>query len=139
MTFSPACQFGSELTNVDGSAGVPSLRIMRKVNIPASCSAGAANPEWIAAIFGIVGTVVGATVTGGVDYLLERRREQALIRQAKMLVADELHTAWIQLPLMAEEKRTPRAMNEEMAARFLPTDLWHRFKATLALKGVLER
>jgi hypothetical protein len=31
---------------------------------------------WAPAIFGLVGVVVGALVTGGVDLLLEQRRER---------------------------------------------------------------
>jgi hypothetical protein len=47
------------------------------------------SPEWIAAIFGVVGVVAGVLVSGGVAYLLEWRREGALILQAKRLVAAE--------------------------------------------------
>jgi len=36
-----------------------------------------------AAIFGLIGVVVGALVTGGVDYVMQRRREKAELRQAR--------------------------------------------------------
>jgi hypothetical protein len=48
-----------------------------------------------AAIFGLIGVVVGALVTSGVDLLLDKRRDGQLGRQASRLIGDELHTVWI--------------------------------------------
>jgi hypothetical protein len=45
------------------------------------------------AIFGLVGVVVGALVTGGVEFLAERRRESSLRRKAARLVEAELDQA----------------------------------------------
>ena len=41
------------------------------------------------AIFGLVGVVVGALITGVVDYVLDRRRERATLRAALRLIGDE--------------------------------------------------
>jgi hypothetical protein len=45
------------------------------------------------AIFGLVGVVVGALVTGGVEFLSERRRDAALLLKAARLVEAELDEA----------------------------------------------
>jgi hypothetical protein len=45
------------------------------------------------AIFGLVGVIVGAVVTGGVEFVAERRREAALLRKAARLVEAELDEA----------------------------------------------
>jgi hypothetical protein len=42
------------------------------------------------AIFGLVGVVVGALVTGGVQLILDWRREQRDLRRTKRLVGAEL-------------------------------------------------
>jgi hypothetical protein len=91
-----------------------------------------------AAIFGLVGVIVGAIVTGGVDLYMERRREDALTRRAKLLVGEQLHTAWVQLGLLVETGHTPNLINDEARARFLATDAWHTYKVELTRNGVLS-
>jgi hypothetical protein len=84
------------------------------------------------AIFGLIGVIIGAAVTGGVDLVLERRREDAAARQAKRLVASELHTMWVHLALLAREGRTPTTPPEKYGERFLPFALWEGHRASLA-------
>ena len=45
------------------------------------------------AIFGLVGVVVGGLLSGGVAYVMERRREQHATRAAARLLAEELRRA----------------------------------------------
>jgi hypothetical protein len=95
--------------------------------------------DWLPAVFGVVGAVAGVAVSGGITYLLERRRESALIRQAKLLVADELRWAENQLSLLAMHGRSPESFTEGQAGRFLRTAMWHQFKETLALRGAVSK
>lgn len=84
------------------------------------------------AIFGLVGVLVGALITGGGDFLMERRRESRAFRRSKRLVAEELHTIWVHMTLLVEDGRTPTAMNDQTAARFLPTETWAAHREVLA-------
>jgi hypothetical protein len=47
-------------------------------------------PEWVV---GLVGVVVGGLLTGGVSFLLERRREKAHARAAREVIKSELQAA----------------------------------------------
>jgi hypothetical protein len=95
-------------------------------------------PEWVAAIFGLVGTLVGVLAGGTLEFLFELRREKAGIRQAKLLVAVDLQTAQFHLEGLLNSGHTPQPLSDEVRARFLPTDAWHEYKETLALKAALS-
>lgn len=51
-----------------------------------------------AAIFGLIGVVVGAIISGGAKFLLEKRKERVAARVAARLVRDDLYeaTCWIE-------------------------------------------
>jgi hypothetical protein len=87
---------------------------------------------WATAIFGLVGVVVGALVTGGVDFLLEHRRENAESSRVKRLVAGELQTIWAQLNVTLETRETPRVALSDFEGRFLPDELWLTSRGQLA-------
>jgi hypothetical protein len=84
------------------------------------------------AIFGLVGVVVGALVTGGVDFFLEWRRTDAEKKRVRRLVAGELQFLWVQLGITLETGTTPRVPLSTFEGRFLPDDLWLANRATLA-------
>ena len=67
-----------------------------------------------AAIFGLLGVVVGGLVTGGVDFMLEQRRERAEQKQAQRLVGDEIESIVAGLDYIVERARLPgRGLTEE--------------------------
>jgi hypothetical protein len=90
-----------------------------------------------AAIFGLLGVIVGGLVTGGVNYIMERRRERAELRQAKRLVADELLTVATQYSIMVEDRETPKKWSPSWA-NLLPSTSWEQHKATLA-RGLSDK
>lgn len=86
-----------------------------------------------AAIFGLLGVVVGGLVTGGVDYVMARRREKAELRQSTRLVADELHSLWLVVDLILERGQLPpERLPGEDAELLFSTGSWHAHKAVLA-------
>ena len=86
-----------------------------------------------AAIFGLLGVVVGAVLTGGVDYVMARRQEKAELRQSTRLVADELHSLWLMVDLILERGQLPPArLPGEEAERLFSTDSWQAHKPVLA-------
>jgi len=86
-----------------------------------------------AAIFGLLGVVVGGLLTGGVDYFMARRREQAELRQSTRLVADELHSLWLVVDLILERGQLlPARLPGEDTELLFPTSSWHAHKAVLA-------
>jgi hypothetical protein len=83
-----------------------------------------------AAIFGLIGVVVGGLVTGGVDFLLDWRREGAEQKQAKRLVGDEVESIVTGLDHIVERGRLPgRLSTEEARMQFLPVSEWSQHKA----------
>jgi hypothetical protein len=75
------------------------------------------------AIFGLIGVLIGALVTGGLDLILERRREKKLVRRAIRLVGDELHKVWVSLSMLVQAGTAP-PMQEPEPELFLPTSAW---------------
>ena len=63
-------------------------------------------------------------MTGVVELVLERVRENRQIEIAKRLVNDELHTVWCQLDSIAKAGITPNQMTPGSFERFLPTSMW---------------
>jgi hypothetical protein len=86
----------------------------------------------VAAIFGLIGVVVGGLITGGVDLFLEHRRESRAVATARRLVIDELHNVWSHLDMLKTVGTTPQRLSEETSARFLPTGDWDRYREVLA-------
>lgn len=82
------------------------------------------------AIFGLVGVVVGALITGGVDYVLDRRRERATLRAALRLIGDEYKDLLgvVDLALMASA--WPRS--HRYSRLILTADQWERNRDVLA-------
>lgn len=66
--------------------------------------------------------------TGGFELYFERRRDRADLRQAKRLVADEIHTQWLHHDLLLEAGRLPLHDLDKL----MPTAAWEENKATLA-------
>jgi hypothetical protein len=81
------------------------------------------------AIFGLVGVIVGALVTGGADFLLERRREQREIRRARRLVANELATAAVWVEALLINKRLPQTSSDEVLFSLAE---WDSYRQVLA-------
>jgi hypothetical protein len=90
-----------------------------------------------AAIFGLLGVVIGGLVAGGVGYFMARRQERADLRQARRLVADELFTIALQYSILVEDRMTPNE-SSPMRANPLPSTSWEANRATLA-RGLDER
>ena len=84
------------------------------------------------AIFGLIGVIVGAIITGGGTLYIERRREMREIKLAKRLVADELRSIHADLLLLIEHETTPRPQVEDLYGTFLATTLWYEHKSVLA-------
>jgi hypothetical protein len=85
-----------------------------------------------AAIFGLLGVIVGGLVTGGVSYVLEARRERKELRRARRLVWAEIDVIRIQLRLLAETGRVPLEGVRDTPDRFLPSLEWSQHKSILA-------
>jgi hypothetical protein len=83
------------------------------------------------AIFGLIGVLVGAFVTSGWEFLMERRRERKAFRRSRRLVAEELHTIWVHM-LVVEDGKTPTSTTEKTEARFLPTNTWAAHREVMA-------
>jgi hypothetical protein len=82
-------------------------------------------------VIGLIGVVAGGLVTGASSLYLEWRRERGELRQAKRLAAEELHTVWAHLLLLAEHRKTPTLMTLS-GDDYLPTRDWHTNRAVLA-------
>ena len=85
------------------------------------------------AVFGLIGVVVGALMTGGTQLFLERRREQRDLRRAKRLVTGELLHASLIFRNLAKLKSWPAFPD---ASTMLPTSAWQENRAHLA--GALD-
>ena len=87
-----------------------------------------------AAIFGLIGVVVGGLITGGVDYFLQWRSEKAEQKRAKRLVSFEIDAIVVGLESIIERGHLPeRGLTEEWRGQFLPAVEWSQQKAALAL------
>jgi len=54
------------------------------------------------AIFGLIGVIVGALVTGGLSFVRDKREESADLRAALRIVEDDFHLLWMGLKAIAE-------------------------------------
>ena len=79
-----------------------------------------------AAIFGLIGVVVGAVVTGVVEWMLDRRRAANERRAALRLLLGDLHVA---VALIRPVLETTRWGIEET---LIPTEGWSEHHGTLA-------
>jgi hypothetical protein len=80
-----------------------------------------------AAIFGLIGVVIGALINGIVTWLSQRRKDEATERSAKRLVANELGT-WLVLAREAQA-RPPEHLPQLRKATPL---LWQSNRSLLA-------
>jgi hypothetical protein len=87
---------------------------------------------WATAIFGLIGVVVGAVVTGGVDFILEKRREDAEQKRARRLIAGELQLVAVHLEQASEQPATPRVRISDFQGQFLPDEVWLASRTQLA-------
>ena len=69
-----------------------------------------------AAIFGLIGVIVGVVVAGAVDLYMARRHEKAAVFKAKRLVGEELQTIWMHLDNAIEAGTTPQPLSDERRA-----------------------
>jgi hypothetical protein len=90
-----------------------------------------------AAVFGLVGVVIGGLLSGGATYLMVRRQEGAELRQARRLVADELFDIALQLSILLEDRAMPPE-SSPMRDNPLPSRSWEMNKATLA-RGLSDK
>jgi hypothetical protein len=86
---------------------------------------------WGAAVFGLIGVIIGGVITAGSAYLADRRREESTLREARLLVTDALEKIWIQLRLIRQNGHVP-ALDVQALKQLLPTDAWHEHKGVLA-------
>jgi hypothetical protein len=87
-----------------------------------------------AAIFGLIGVVVGGLLTGGVDYFLQRRTDKAEQKRAKRLVGEEVNTIVFALEEIVEDGHLPtRGLTEEWRGQYLSVVEWPQQKTALAL------
>src|SRR5205814_1102655 len=67
------------------------------------CRSDLGTKRMAAAIFGLIGVVIGALINGIVTWLSQRRKDEATERSAKRLVANELGT-WLVLAREAQAR-----------------------------------
>jgi hypothetical protein len=87
------------------------------------------------AIFGLVGVVVGAGISGVVSFVLERRRERQRARASARLLEQELEPFVFQLYALRASVRQPDPSAFETHARHLAAftlELWTGHRETLA-------
>jgi hypothetical protein len=82
-----------------------------------------------AAIFGLIGVIVGGLVTGGVQIWVEHLRKRGELRIAKRLVDSELHSVALDLGRLATDGITPAEWRKE---QLLPSSAWREHRAILA-------
>jgi hypothetical protein len=83
----------------------------------------------LTAVFGIVGVIVGAIVTGGTQLFIDWRKEQRAVARAKRLVAGELLQARLILRTLHRLQRWP---SPDVLA-LLSTDVWQQHNFYLSL------
>jgi hypothetical protein len=83
----------------------------------------------VTAIFGLLGVLVGAVVTGLTQHALDRARERRLKRASLRLLANELGDAWISAKRTRDEGTwvSPHRVNQAYS-----TDVWVEHRTTLA-------
>lgn len=81
------------------------------------------------AIFGLVGVIVGGTITGGSTYFFERRRERRELKRASRLLDEELLIAETAATMCVEQRKWwPREDVE------LTTEAWREYRGVIALE-----
>ncbi len=80
------------------------------------------------AAFGLIGVIIGGLLTGGVEYVMEKRREQRELRAVARLLAEQLRgaIAFIHAELMPVEN------DPSIAFATLETDAWREKRGVLA-------
>jgi hypothetical protein len=83
---------------------------------------------WVAAIFGLVGALIGALATGGTQLFLDRRTHSRDAARARRLILGELMQAHTMLSVIASQRvfRT----SADIAALF-PVTAWQQHSAQL--------
>lgn len=85
------------------------------------------------AAWGFIGVILGALIAGGIDFLAQRRREQAAMKVARRLVAIEVQTLWMNFHLLLDAGTTPTfPFGLDAADQFLPTESWESHRDVLA-------
>lgn len=82
-----------------------------------------------AAIFGLVGVVIGGLLTAGADWMVERRRERAATRAAARLVLLDLSETFAQLAVSSARKIYAFGL----AGGELTTEAWSQHREQLAV------
>lgn len=82
-----------------------------------------------AAIFGLIGVVVGGLITGGVQIWIEHLRKRGELRTAKRLVDSELHSVTLDLEKFTTDGITPAEWRRD---QLLPSLAWREHRAILA-------
>lgn len=87
-----------------------------------------------AAIFGLIGVVIGAILTGGVEFGLRRVEQRRELRRVRRLIGSELSTVWTHLLLIVQVGggALPPRVVEEKPDDWLPTQAWRLYKEALA-------
>ncbi|MEV0084765.1 hypothetical protein [Saccharopolyspora sp. NPDC050642] len=70
-----------------------------------------------AAIFGLVGVIIGGLLTGLVDFMLERRRERNDARAASKLLRSQLNDARTAVVVALEGREWPLGWNDKAWAQ----------------------
>jgi hypothetical protein len=84
-----------------------------------------------AAIFGLVGVVVGAVLSGLTQWWLEARRERHRFGVARRIVGAEMHNLSTQLDQIAQVAAVP-ARQTQGSDRLLPSTAWDTHRDSLA-------
>lgn len=79
-------------------------------------------------LYALIGVLVGAFVSGGLQYLMTRRTEDADFKVGRRLVLDELERMLLELGRLRKFKTTPAVLAEG----FLDTSAWEEYRAVLA-------
>jgi hypothetical protein len=85
-----------------------------------------------AAIFGLIGVVIGALVTGGVTFFLEWRRERAALRAGLRLVGEELKDMLLEVQIMVDMRAWgPPEVRQGLGGR-ISHEQWDRHRDVFA-------
>jgi hypothetical protein len=87
-------------------------------------------------LFTLAAAALGISLVAAVNAVLEGRRERALLRQAKRLMAVEVNLLLVTLQTMVELRRYPR--EQKNIETMFPTSAWVEYQALRKSSACLE-
>jgi hypothetical protein len=85
------------------------------------------------AIFGLIGVFIGAVVTGGVDFLRQRRAVRREGKRARRLIGSDLGRVNRHLELLTENRAVPLTEHESFFDRYFSPATWQTYAPDLAV------